>query len=219
MNIFLAVTIAAIGAFIAALGGHLASTKKWHKWAFWGGGIVMLVLIFVQTVINERSQDRLQSQLDKIQHNTEQPPQVNVSNTIDTSPIAKTLQLGNKPSVTAAPFKEPKDSLRKRTVRLVDEIEAWAKARSADYPQPLGQDDATLEKRRREFNIKLEQEYDEKYKQRLLVVVKQLDIAGCDTGYLLGQYGLKVRTPTGDELEQIRNMAYRLNAHDKLVQF
>jgi bacteriorhodopsin len=63
-NILLAVLIGGLTIFIAALGGQLASTKPLHKWAFWGPGAVMLLLIFIQTVRNERSQDKLQGQVE-----------------------------------------------------------------------------------------------------------------------------------------------------------
>ena len=73
LNIFLAVAIAVMVVTTSGLGGHLASTKKWHKWFFWGGGGVMLILITIQTFQNEHAQQKLQAQLDQIQKNTERP--------------------------------------------------------------------------------------------------------------------------------------------------
>jgi hypothetical protein len=84
-NIALALLIAAVTGVIAGLGGHLASTRAWHKWIFWGGGFVIWVLIGVQTYRNEIAQHSLQFQLDAIQRNTEKPqlpPIVNVPPTI-----------------------------------------------------------------------------------------------------------------------------------------
>src|SRR5260370_39617095 len=81
-NIMLALLIAAVTGAIAGLGGHLASTKAWHKWTFWGGGFIVWVLIGIQTYRNEIAQHSLQSQLDTIQKNTEKPqptPIVNIA--------------------------------------------------------------------------------------------------------------------------------------------
>lgn len=78
-NIALALLIAAATGIIAALGGHLASTKTWHRWMFWGGGLVIWVLIALQTYRTELAQGELQTQLNKIQKNTETPPTVTVN--------------------------------------------------------------------------------------------------------------------------------------------
>jgi len=78
-NIAIAVILAAIAAIVSGLAGHLAATKPWHKWLFWGSGVVMVSLIGIQTYRNEKAQDRLQTQLDKIQKQTEQPPSVTVN--------------------------------------------------------------------------------------------------------------------------------------------
>jgi hypothetical protein len=80
-NIALALLVAAVTGVIAGLGGHLASTKAWHKWTFWGGGLIVWILLGVQTYRNELAQRGLQSQLDTIQRNTERPqvpPIINV---------------------------------------------------------------------------------------------------------------------------------------------
>ena len=85
-NIGIGIAIACLVFITSALGGHLASTKSWHKWVFWGFGLAALILISLQAVLNERSQGALQSRLDKkldkIQANPEQPlpaPVVNVN--------------------------------------------------------------------------------------------------------------------------------------------
>jgi hypothetical protein len=74
-NIGISIAIAVLVFITSALGGQLASTKVWHKWVFWGFGFAAWVLISIQAVINEHTQSSLQTQLDKIQHNTEQPQQ------------------------------------------------------------------------------------------------------------------------------------------------
>ncbi len=48
MNIFYPVAIGLLTAIGSGLAGHLASTKWWHKWIFWGSGALALVLIYFQ---------------------------------------------------------------------------------------------------------------------------------------------------------------------------
>lgn len=78
-NILLAVAIGALAATVAGLGGHLAASRAWQKWIFWGFGALMVILIWVQASLNERSQDRLVDRLNKIEAQTKQAPQVIVN--------------------------------------------------------------------------------------------------------------------------------------------
>ncbi len=78
-NIAIAVFLALLAALVSGLAGHLAATRAWHKWCFWGAGGVMIILIGIQTYRNETAQQSLQSQLNRIQTNTEQPPKVEVN--------------------------------------------------------------------------------------------------------------------------------------------
>jgi hypothetical protein len=73
-NIGYAVAIGLLTVVVAGLAGHLASTKWWHKWVFWGAGLFIVVLIYFQAVSNERQarananeQHSLRVQLDDIQ--------------------------------------------------------------------------------------------------------------------------------------------------------
>lgn len=79
VNIVLALAIALVTGALAGLGGQLASTERWHKWVFWGGAVVIWALIAAQTYRNEMAQRKLEGQLDKIQRNTETPPNVTVN--------------------------------------------------------------------------------------------------------------------------------------------
>ena len=47
-TIFLAVAVGSLTVLVAGLAGHLASTKGWHKWVFWGAGLLTLILIYFQ---------------------------------------------------------------------------------------------------------------------------------------------------------------------------
>jgi hypothetical protein len=79
VNIIIATALAIVAALVSGLAGHLAATKVWQKWFFWGCGAVMIILIFIQTYRNEMTQAKLQAQLATIQKNTEQLPQVTVT--------------------------------------------------------------------------------------------------------------------------------------------
>lgn len=52
MDLILTIAIASIVFVTSGLGGHLASTKPWHKWVFWGLGFLALMLIIVQATLN-----------------------------------------------------------------------------------------------------------------------------------------------------------------------
>lgn len=78
-NITIAVILAILAAATSVLAGHLAATKRWHKWLFWGAGVLMVILIGIQTYRNENAQADLQKQLNTIQKNTETPPTFNVT--------------------------------------------------------------------------------------------------------------------------------------------
>ena len=78
-DIAIAVLLAVLAALSTGLAGHLAATRKWQKWLFWGTGLFMVVLIFWQARRSAKAQEALQDQLNNIQRNTEKPPTVNVT--------------------------------------------------------------------------------------------------------------------------------------------
>src|SRR5713101_8231862 len=47
-TIFYAVAIGLLTVLGAGLAGHLAANKWWHKWFFWGSGLLIVVLIYFQ---------------------------------------------------------------------------------------------------------------------------------------------------------------------------
>lgn len=47
-TIFYAVAIGVLTAVGAGLAGHLAAKEWWHKWLFWGSGVLIVVLIYFQ---------------------------------------------------------------------------------------------------------------------------------------------------------------------------
>jgi hypothetical protein len=70
-NVALSVLIAMLTLAGAGLAGQLAATKRWHKIFFWGTGLLAVILIFIQTRLNEGTQEQLKAQLNQIQKNTE----------------------------------------------------------------------------------------------------------------------------------------------------
>jgi hypothetical protein len=66
VNIALAAAIAALVFVTSGLGGHLASTKPWHKWVFWGFGFLTAILISVQAVLNEQDKPLTYSEAQKL---------------------------------------------------------------------------------------------------------------------------------------------------------
>jgi len=76
LDLLLTILIAGLALVLSGLGGHLASTKPWHKWIFWGLGLLLFVLIVIQSFRNANAQKDFQAKLDQIEKNTKQPPQV-----------------------------------------------------------------------------------------------------------------------------------------------
>lgn len=73
VDITIAVLLGVLAAGVSGLAGHLAATKSWHKWFFWGSGLVMVILIFVQAVRTSRGEQRnleatneMQNKLDQV---------------------------------------------------------------------------------------------------------------------------------------------------------
>jgi hypothetical protein len=64
---------------MAALGGHLASTKPGYRITFWSLGLLTAIVVVIVGIRTEHAQSALQTQLNKIQKNTETPPQVTVN--------------------------------------------------------------------------------------------------------------------------------------------
>ena len=85
-NIVIAVSLAVLVAVTTGLAGQLASTKRWHKWLFWGSGLLTILLIGIQIYRNEVAQSELEAKLIHIEQNTSQPPQVTVNPTIQVPP-------------------------------------------------------------------------------------------------------------------------------------
>lgn len=72
---------AAIPFGMGALGGHLASNRPFYRWTFWILGVLGVVIVAVAGMRNQKAQDSLQNQLNKIEQNTEKKPVIAVNPT------------------------------------------------------------------------------------------------------------------------------------------
>jgi hypothetical protein len=66
-NIFYAVAICTLTVLVAGLAGHLAATKSWHKWVFWGGGLITVILVFFQAHANEAQNTKNDTKQEQLQ--------------------------------------------------------------------------------------------------------------------------------------------------------
>lgn len=89
LDILIAVLLAAstlgsayMGLRVTLHGVESEKSRKRHKIAFWGLGIVSVILIGLQTTRNALTQKNLSEQLGAIKHNTETPPKVQITNNL-----------------------------------------------------------------------------------------------------------------------------------------
>lgn len=121
---------------------------------------------------------------------------------------AAPAEKNNKTRRTAA---EPTDSLRRRTLRLADDLDAFLAERFAKRPaspEEAGQyDQATI-------NL-----YLALYKTRTVGTLQELQAKGLDVGSLNAPGAAPSRHLIGNELRQLRDLAYHLDANNQVVHF
>jgi hypothetical protein len=114
--------------------------------------------------------------------------------------------------VMAAPYVEPKNSLRKRTLSLANDLnvflgERWSKRPPGHGPDTMKYDQATLD-----LYMKL-------YKSRMVGILQELQDKGLDTGLLAAPGGAPSRFLLPDEIRQLRDLAYHLDEKGNVVKF
>ena len=114
--------------------------------------------------------------------------------------------------VMAAPYVEPKNSLRKRTLGLANELnvflgERWARRPPGHGPDTMRYDQATLD-----LYMKL-------YKNRMVGILQELQDKGLDAGLLAAPGGASSRFLLTDEIRQFRDLAYHLDEKGNAVKF
>ena len=113
----------------------------------------------------------------------------------------------------AAP-KQPKESpnsLRKRTLKLADDLGVFLAERFARTPEG--------EEERRQYDEATNNIYLNLYKSRTVGILQELQAKGLDIGILNASGAAPVRYLAGDELRQLSDLAYHLDANDKVVSF
>ena len=126
-------------------------------------------------------------------------------------------------AVAPSDAKEPKNSLRRRTLRLADEIDAYGKERGEARMTVSTMRDSTGQ-------IPALNQYDSEtitmyvsrgMKERTLGIVRELRAKGLDTGYLENSAEQRPLTVYGfggwSELAQLRELAYHLDANGNVV--
>jgi len=134
--------------------------------------------------------------------------------------------------------REPKDSLRRRTMRVADELYKYLQNRSEVHPPvayPDSNDPNPSEERKKA--IRICQQYDQEtqdyylkhFRDRMVGIVKEYEAKGVHTRFLENDF--KQRVPgvqavgsewegsSFDELSQFRDLAYHVDARDHLIVF
>ena len=150
--------------------------------------------------------------------------------------VGRVHTLVNTPKPAACPscatcpttFIEPDNSLRRRTIALVDELNEFWQSRPSP-PGQIGPQNDEWVKYYRKATIAYE---NARFRQRLIGIVSQYKSAGVDTGTMeqsfsqperlvgaipYGGYGLENCFSYMSELCQLQDLAYRIDAHDQPI--
>jgi len=114
--------------------------------------------------------------------------------------------------VMAAPYVEPKNSLRKRTLGLANDLNVFLGERWAKRPPGHGQDTMKYDQATLDLYMKL-------YKNRMIGILQELQDKGLDTGLLAAPGGASSRFLLPDEIRQLRDLAYHLDEKGNIVKF
>jgi hypothetical protein len=128
------------------------------------------------------------------------------------------------PNVATSIKRESRNSLRRRVWRLADEIQRFWTAKRKEAPSPSpNEDQQTTNQKTQKWQIETERECNEKFKEKILELVQELDAKGVDTkihGWL--DYSVILvqnqRCLEGDEWEAFQNLGYRVDAHDNKIE-
>lgn len=118
---------------------------------------------------------------------------------------------------------EPRDSLRRRTVRLADQIDAFHGERAASHPPYTnGEENASpSQKRINDASIRYDRATEnlclQKFKEEMIGIPRELLTKGLDVKFL--DQVSPTRCLSEQETELLRYLAYRLDGNDNLVRF
>lgn len=134
------------------------------------------------------------------------------------------------------PKPEPANSLRRRTIRLADEVEKYITGRGQNQP-PFAVPDSSdpnpsVERQRailqyRNYQQETSDYYSHHFKQQMIGIIREYDAKGVQTGWL--EKFAEQRPPVialgpmlgtnSDDLYQFRELAYHVDANDQLIVF
>lgn len=109
------------------------------------------------------------------------------------------------------PTKEGSASLRRRTVRLANDLDTFMAERWAK--RPVDQEEA------RKFDQATINLYLSLYKSRTIGIIQELQAKGLDVGLLGAPGAAQSRYLLGDETRQLRDLAYHLDENGNMVHF
>jgi hypothetical protein len=131
------------------------------------------------------------------------------------------------PSVAIPQIKEPKNSLRRRAMRLADDLDSLLLEQSKAMLTQEQSQSMTPEQKVAanhafdEVTKKMNLVYLEKFRPRAVGIIAELKAKGLLTEYWDGpmEKGAKFRMLQGVETHRLRELAYHLDAQDKVVRF
>ncbi len=123
------------------------------------------------------------------------------------------------------PTVEPKNSLRKRVVRLTDDLEVLVREQNATLPTLQQVQTMTPEQKNAsnqafgEATKKMTAIYLDKFRSRTVGIIAELKAKGLMTEYGDGplEKGAEFRMPIGEEIYRLRELAYHLDGQDRVV--
>jgi hypothetical protein len=169
----------------------------------WGHGLLGVIVIF--TIVSSAGLYAAKHLLGPV---SSDPASKNQSE--NATRAGKTeLEPSARPVVT--PYKEPKNSLRRRTVQLANDLDAFLAERSAK--RPSNTEDA------KQFDQATINIYVDLYKSRTVGLLQELRARGLDVGLLDAPGAAQSRFLIPDETRQLRDLAYRLDDKGNMVHF
>ncbi len=123
------------------------------------------------------------------------------------------------------PAAELKNSLRKRVVRLTDDLEVLTREQNATLPTSEQVQTMTPEQKNAsnkafdEAPKKMTAIYLDRFRSRTVGIVAELKAKGLLTEYWDGalEKGAEFRIPMGEEIHRLRELAYHLDGQDRVV--
>jgi hypothetical protein len=136
------------------------------------------------------------------------------------APLAPSIQ-----SDAQVAFREPRNSLRKRVIRLAEDLESLLRELGATLPsqqdlQTMTQEQKNVSNQKyQEVSNKITASYLDKFRPRTVGIIAELKAKGLLTEYWDGplEKGAEFRPLQGEEIHRLRELAYHLDAQDRVI--